>query len=432
MTQRLQVYRGDCVDELRMWFAPDSVDACVCDPPYGLSKEPDIVEVLTHWLAGDDYKGASNGFMGKTWDSFVPGPATWREVYRVLKPGGYLLAFGGSKTADLLSIAIRLAGFDMFDNLDWLYGQGMNKVGYLSYQLERTLCVKVKGQRVYSDTGEPMRTAPPFRHPDADAVWPQGGALKPAREPIVVARKPLGARSLIANVLLHGTGGLNIDGCRIATSDDLSNHGCNDEGDRKGAYGASGERPRGQTEGQKLGRWPANVLLGCACVEPHEPDCPVRILDEQSGPAGAQSQVGFGYLSAPTDGIYGEMGRMASPHSFYADKGGASRFFYTSKADNGERWGYCETCQQAFNRKADGHLHPKPHKVVWHPTVKPVDLMQWLVRLVTPPGGLVLDPFAGTGTTGEAALLEGFRVALVEQDAIYAKIIRARLAAGLS
>lgn len=159
-----------------------------------------------------------------------------------------------------------------------------------------------------------------------------------------------------------------------------------------------------------------------------EPDCPVRSLDEQSGPAGAQSRVGAGYASAPTDGIYGEMGRMASPHSFYADKGGASRFFYTSKADNAERWGYCETCDVAFNRKADGHLHPKTHKVIWHPTVKPVDLMQWLVRLVTPPGGLVLDPFAGTGTTGEAALLEGFRVALVEQDDVYTRIIRARLA----
>lgn len=271
-----------------------------------------------------------------------------------------------------------------------------------------------------------MRTAPPFRHPEADAVWPQGGALKPAREPIVVARKPLGARTLIANVLLHGTGGLNIDGCRIATSpgDETSNHARGGESaESKGAYGDSAAQETHQTEGQKLGRWPANVLLshspGCRKVGSWElrtgvaafagtdqgradttgfqvpagrarygqdgaetldayacePDCPVRILDEQSGPAGQLAPMKATGRDRPSRGALGDM---AAPHDapLRDAPGGASRFFYTSKADNSERWGYCETCSTAFNRKAHGHLHPKPHKVVWHPTVKPVDLMQ--------------------------------------------------------
>lgn len=249
---------GDCREVLRS--VPDeSLDACVTDPPYGLSKEPDIAEVLRHWLAGESYEHGSKGFMGSAWDSFVPGPEYWREVYRVLKPGAYLLAFCGTRTWDLLSIAIRFAGFENRDTirfdgppaLGWAYFTGFPKSHAVGKAIdraagaERTL-VGIKknnksdsGAQKYAALGTFLQTAySPVTapaSPEAEQYEGFGTALKPAWEVILVFRKPL-IGTVAANVLAHGTGALNIDGCRVEgtwnrstpTRDDL----------RGGAYGA--------------------------------------------------------------------------------------------------------------------------------------------------------------------------------------------------
>jgi len=182
------VINMECLLGMSTCLADDSIDAVVTDPPYGLSKEPDMMEVMRHWMNGDDYIHSSKGFMGKTWDSFVPGPAIWKEVFRVLKPGGHLLAFFGSRTYDMGTLAIRLAGFEIRDQIMWVYGSGFPKSLDVSKAIQ-----------------------------DADSAkqWDGWGtALKPANEPICVARKPL-VGTVATNVLTHGTGAINIDGCRI-------------------------------------------------------------------------------------------------------------------------------------------------------------------------------------------------------------------------
>ena len=206
-----------------MMTLPDnSVDAIVTDPPYGLSKEPDMAEVLRHWLAGDDYDHGGSGFMGKSWDSFVPGPATWREALRVLKPGGHALVFAGSRTQDLMTMALRLAGFEIRDTAMWLYGSGFPK----SLDVGK----KVLGYEGY------------------------GTALKPAYEPIIIARKPL-AGTIAATVLKHGTGALNIGKCRVG-SEIIKTNGRGAQNGNTPIVPQSADF-KGKTS---VGRWPANIL----------------------------------------------------------------------------------------------------------------------------------------------------------------------------
>src|SRR5690606_18808994 len=210
---------------------PDnSVDAVVTDPPDGLSREPDIEEVLRHWLAGDDYEHRGGGFMGKTWDSFVPGPAVWREVLRVLKPGGHILCFAGTRTVDLMGISLRLGGFEIRDCLQWLDGSGFPKSLDVSNAIDKKL--GAEREIVGTKSGDPKRfkkwkemdgnkrttfnnyiTVPAT--PEAQEWEGWGTALKPAVEPIILARKPLSEATVAENVLKWGTGGLNIDRCRI-------------------------------------------------------------------------------------------------------------------------------------------------------------------------------------------------------------------------
>lgn len=390
------LYAGDCTEVLAA-LPPDSIDACVTDPPYGLSAEPDMAEVLRHWLAGDDYQHRGGGFMGRTWDSFVPGPAVWREVYRVLKPGGHVLAFSGTRTSDMQTTALRLAGFEIRDCLVWLYGSGFPKSLDVSKAIDRAAGAEreVVGEyRVSCGTGDAFgkavgdrggATTIPITAPatPAAAQWQGWGtALKPGHEPIVVARKPLAERTVAAQVLATGTGAINVDGCRIA---------CNDKtrfpvGYKRGfgdTYaGDEYSRRMGRTEdGSPNARWPANVVLDEEAA---------RLLDETVGerPSGNRAQggrTGMGFHGAGGDG---------GP-AIEANSGGPSRFFYTAKASSEER---------------DGSSHP---------TVKPLALMRWLVRLVTPPGGVVLDPFAGSGTTLRAAREEGFRAIGIEREPEY-------------
>jgi len=356
---------GNCV-ELMRGLEPASVDAIVTDPPYEL------------------------GFMGKAWDAsgVTYKPPTWAEALRVLKPGGHLLAFGGTRTYHRLACAIEDAGFEIRDCLSWLYGSGFPKSHNLNGDWQG---------------------------------W--GTALKPAHEPIVVARKPL-AGTVAGNVLEHGTGALNVDGCRVGDGEGRANGGPRPTRVATGGFNMSdsGERPTD-------GRWPANVVLDEEAA---------AMLDEQTGERpGFSSQNDHGSQMGYGDSlVYGNgKGVYQGRREGYNDSGGVSRFFYVAKASRAERNAGLEGFEEGpapgskRSAPAEGRTsalgRPRANH---HPTVKPVALMRWLVRLVTPTGGTVLDPFAGSGTTGIAAALEGFRFIGMEQDAGYAEIAEARIA----
>jgi site-specific DNA-methyltransferase (adenine-specific) len=346
------LHHGDSRDVLRT--LPDaSVDSVVCDPPYALvsmtKARPDLVNASNPYAR----KQAERGFMGKQWDTGETAFAVefWSEVLRVLKPGGHVIAFSGTRTYHRLAVAVEDAGFEIRDMVSWLYGSGF-----------------------------------PKSH-NQPGGW--GTALKPACEPIVLARKPL-IGTVAANVLAHGTGALNIDGCRVG--DDGGTKGC-DAGPSLGILGDGLNGSFGKPV-PGLGRWPANVI--------HDGSDEVVGAFPETHSAGAARTAAEGSHS----GAMGDVGfTHGAPAMRFGDAGGsAARFFYSAKADSLDRIGSK------------------------HPTVKPVDLMRYLCRLVTPPGGVVLDPFAGTGTTGQAAFLEGFRAILIEREAEYVADIERRMA----
>ncbi len=333
-----RLFLGDCLDALRQ--LPDaSVDAVVTDPPYGLS------------------------FMGKKWDYDVPSVEVWAECLRVLKPGGHLLAFAGTRTQHRMAVRIEDAGFEIRDMIAWVYGSGFPKSLDVSKAIDKAagaerevVGFQARGNSVNTDfmSGGNNITAPAT---DAARQWAGWGtALKPALEPITVARKPLSG-TVAATVLEHGTGALNVDGCRVeAGSDHAANCSrSNVTGIWAPHTGAGGV----STEAHPQGRWPANLI-------------------HDGGEEAA--------------GLLGE----------------AARFFYSPKADGTDR----NEGTEARNI---------------HPTVKPTDLMQYLCRLVTPPGGTVLDPFMGSGSTGKAAQMEGFRFIGCERDPDYFAIAKARI-----
>jgi DNA modification methylase len=447
---RWHVEQGDCLDVLRAM--PDaSVDSVVCDPPYGLSREPDVAEVLRHWLAGDDYKHRGGGFMGRAWDSFVPGPSVWRECLRVLKPGGHLLAFFGTRTVDLGGMAIRLAGFEIRDSLVWMYAQGFPKSLDVSKAIDKAAGAEreVVGEyRMPADSTAPgcrpsqglgyegaaatgigrSLTAPATADAARWSGW--GSALKPAHEPIVMARKPL-TGTVAANVLAHGTGAVNVDGCRVAgPPSGLKPYTRNATPPMGGAGGIRAVAQAGRDvtfTDHAAGRWPANVLLShtpeCEEAGTREargmwncaPGCPVAALDEQTGTLATRGNKGPSIAAPrPAPTVYGTQGERDSGDRYNRnDSGGASRFFYCAKASRSERNAGLPEGERST-----------------HPTVKPIAVMQWLARLVTPPGGVVLDPFTGSGSTGAAAMREGFRFVGIEREAEYVEIARRRIAHG--
>ena len=423
----VQVFMGDCIQVMAAMPA-ESVDAVVCDPPYGLEfmgKEWDAP-----WRDGDvvadpaSVGGFQDGNGGNPFsrsrirygrgDGFQRWCETWaREALRVLKPGGHLLAFGGTRTFHRLTCGIEDAGFEVRDCLSWLYGSGFPKSLDVSKAIDKAAGQQGEVVRQYETAigGVTMnggrgqwRGTITHRAPATDAAreWQGWGtALKPAWEPCVVARKPL-AGTVAENVQAHGTGAINVDGCRIP-------HGGNIANANGGGQGAGYEANRGKpgrvyggglggivAEPHAQGRWPANVALD---------EDAAAMLDAQAGSVGG----GFGVRGAgPTNGrnAYALSGN--GEVVGYGDTGGASRFYYTAKASRADR-----NTSGATNT---------------HPTVKPTDLMRWLVRLVTPPGGVVLDPFAGSGSTLVAARAEGLRAIGIEQSEEYAAIIRDRLA----
>lgn len=405
---RVTLHLGDAREVLRQM--PDaSIDSAVMDPPYALVSigkrfGKDGAAPAAHGSDGL-YARASAGFMGQQWDAGETAFAVefWAEVLRVLKPGGHLVAFSGTRTYHRMVVAIEDAGFEIRDQLAWVYGSGFPKSHNVAKGIDRhngdTRPV-IGRERLTNDIrgGALLDAAHGIDRPAferdvtsaASAAWEGWGtALKPAWEPIVLARKPL-AGTVAATVLQHGTGGLNIDGCRVdGTKPEVRNIAFDAW---RRTEGRDDRQSPDQTYDAGQGRWPANVVH----------DGSDEVVSAFPGNAGAVAPVRGTEPSAVTAGIYGEFsGRV--PGAFHADTGSASRFFYSAKAD-------------AHDRVASKH-----------PTVKPVDLMQWLCRLVTPPGGVVLDAFAGTGTTGEAAWREGFRAVLIEREPTYCDDIRRRL-----
>jgi site-specific DNA-methyltransferase (adenine-specific) len=359
------LHSADCLEALPT-MADGSVDSCVTDPPYHLtsivkrfSKAKSENEPFANNNPSKQFGSLSRGFMGKQWDGgdIAFRVELWQEVFRVLKPGAHLVAFSGTRTYHRMVCAIEDAGFEIRDQIGWAYGSGFPKS--------------------HNQKGD----------------WEGWGtALKPAWEPIVLARKPL-IGTVAANVLAHGTGAINIDGCRVEAPDGLTSGGNKTSSPLHMDRDAGVNRIALRAEGHSLGRWPANIVH----------DGSDEVVGAFPDSAGQQGDVkGTEPSRTGENGIYGHYDRVSG---FQArnDSGSAARFFYTAKAD------------------ADDRLGSK------HPTVKPIDLMQWLVRLVTPPGGTVLDPFAGTGTTGEAAFREGFRAILIEREPEYQNDIRRRM-----
>jgi DNA modification methylase len=400
---------GDCLEVMRE-MPDDSVDACVTDPPYGWS------------------------FMGKRWDYDVPAVEVWREVYRVLRPGAHILVACGTRTQHRMAVNIADAGFEIRDVITWLYGSGFPKSLDISKAIDKQLDTFVEGELspnsrcgVEGDENgydHSKRITVPNPQSPAAARWQGWGtALKPACEFWTLARKPLAERTVAANVLAWGTGGVNVDGCRVAT-DELTPRN-NKVGDN-GWKNSSG----GYIELSPLGRFPANLILD---------EDAAALLDEQSGVCGAYAPVKSGH-SGKSKGIYGDYAQRGDDGAtFYGERsGGASRFFYCAKASKGERDAGCEGLPETvkvWNGQSDkSSTDVKPVEERWttnmrnyHPTVKPVALMRYLCRLITPPRGVVLDPFMGSGSTGIGATLEGFGFIGVEMDADYHEIARRRI-----
>lgn len=390
------LHQGDCLEILR-GMADDSVDSIVTDPPYGLGKEPDALAMLADWLATGHHDVNGTGFMGKAWDAFVPQPGLWRECLRVLKPGGHLLAFAGTRTHDLMTLGLRIAGFEIRDTIMWVYGSGFPKSLDVSKAIDKAAVAEreVVGPGRWNHvngTGDQSGALirPGNKHdetaPATDAArqWSGWGtALKPALEPITVARKPL-IGTVAANVLEHGTGALNIDGCRV-----------------EGTGGMKWETPRG-------GIWTTDSDATARLVQNEQGRWPANLIHD-----GSDEVVAL----------------------FPGDSGSAARFFYCAKASRKDRNEGCEGMVQkmpiapngAENAVSANHGSRSGPRENHHPTVKPTALMRYLCRLVTPPGGTVLDPFTGSGSTGKAALLEGFAFIGIEREAEYVEIARARL-----
>jgi DNA modification methylase len=405
MESRYQLHHGDCLEVLKT--LPDcSIDAVVTDPPYGLS------------------------FMGKRWDYDVPAVEVWQECLRVLRPGGHLLSFAGTRTQHRMAVRIEDAGFEIRDLIAWVYGSGFPK----SLDISKAIDKEAGLEREKIPVGDPVKRMIPGADQDKTGSWIKdngreyqpgveipateaakqwqgwGTALKPAFEPVTMARKPF-ASTVAANVLEHGTGGLNVDGCRVGTEVVKT---C---GGKKGGV-AYGDWAKAINE-THIGRWPANFI--------HDGSEEVVALfpETTSGrPAGIKA--------GNNNNVFGQFSG-GVPVTGFGDSGSAARFFYTAKASKADRDAGCEAMSikdvhrygSWIGEGVDPNAPARNRN--HHPTVKPTDLMRYLCRLVTPPGGIVLDPFTGSGSTGKAAILEGFRFIGIEREAEYIEIARARI-----
>jgi DNA modification methylase len=533
----LKVINGNNIDILKTY--PDNYfDAVVTDPPYGLGKEPNAEELMKDWIEHGYHEISGSGFMGKEWDAFVPQPIFWKEVYRVLKPGGHILSFFGTRTYDWGVMSMRFAGFEVRDCIQWLYGSGFPKSHNIGKALDKiegaerevvgkTITGGIKGARPdnaegFSNPYTSGQTMVDITAPATEAakLWDGWGtALKPANEPIVLARKPLEkGLSIAENILKWEVGGINIDASRVGSETRTTPVFSNDTKSDTTTFNLNSNIQHERVETNQ-GRFPANIILthheDCECKgtkkvkgskdgirkassefgqnsgwndhenkdtirkgtadengqeeiedwDCHE-DCPIRILDEQSGITKTGDIKPYKSNSNSTiygggKGYYTEIRNT----NFKGDKGGASRFFYVAKASKAERNkgldGFEEkekpdnyimpklTCSECGSKRVDssnslvcgcnGKTHYEEQNSLesknnlaggnknFHPTVKPIKLMQYLVKMITPPNGIVLDPFCGSGTTGVACKIDGFQFIGLEQDPEYTKIAEARI-----
>lgn len=396
-----KVLHGDCKDKLRELIAEGvQVDSIVTDPPYEL------------------------GFMGKSWDStgIAYDTELWGFALQILKPGGHLLSFGGSRTYHRMACAIEDAGFEIRDQIMWIYGQGFPKSLDVSKALDKKAGlergkvrfkprIETSGTMSGGSETRPCLTKNrelgfyevPNTNPVGDLAkqWSGWGTgLKPAHEPIVLARKPLAESTVADNVITHGTGAINIDGCRVEMLDNTTlgrNNKVGSNGWKNSSGGKSNNLLRVDQGLTELGRFPANLIY----------DGSDEVETEFAKYGDKGSSFRKGNRVSNNNGILPwnrgrESGRVVEGAG-YADKGSASRFFYCAKASKNDRQGSK------------------------HPTVKPIALMRYLCRLITPPGGTVLDHFAGTGTTGQAAIEEGFQAILIEKEPEYIADINKRM-----
>jgi site-specific DNA-methyltransferase (adenine-specific) len=427
MIEKNKIYVGNNLDILKT-FTDNSIDSIVTDPPYGLGKEPNAVEVLQSWVTSGYHEVKGKGFMGKEWDAFVPQPILWKECLRVLKPGGYLLSFSGTRTYDWIVMGLRLAGFEIRDMIAWLYGSGFPKSQNISIFIDKSK--KLQGHRGKAtssflvgnkrhDNGKELEGSKTMEayEPKSDEAkqWQGWGtALKPALEPIVMARKPLDG-TVANNVLKNGVGGINIDECRVGTEDLFLSPAT----PNKGTFNASFNN---DYKGKIVtGRFPANVI--------HDGSDEVVSLFPNTNGGTGETKV---YESYDND-IHFNASKVVNRVS-YAGEGSAARFFYTAKASQTERnWGlgdFADDKGGSYEFRIDGSLDGKiPTRKNIHPTVKPIDLMRYLVRLVTPKGGICLDPFMGSGTTAVACKAEKLDYIGCELMPEYAKIAEARIKA---
>jgi site-specific DNA-methyltransferase (adenine-specific) len=401
----MKLINADCIEAMKA-MPDNSVDSIVTDPPYEL------------------------GFMGKSWDAsgIAFNVEVWREALRVIKPGGHLIAFSGSRTYHRMAVAIEDAGFQIRDQIMWVYGSGFPKSHNISKGIDKAAGVErevisevpaygIGGNGILGghSEGATAKITNPFT-PAAQQWDGWGTALKPAHEPMVLARKPLEG-TVANNVLTFGVGGLNIDGTRVgsevmpaSTGEALSN----------GKYGDKvWDTP------EKTGRFPANFIHDGS-------DEVVALFPDTKGKVGMTKQ------ASGTATIYGTYKRsdLSFTNDGTADSGSAARFFYCAKAskrDRNEGLDGFEAKRDHDGRKDGGVGGDNPRnrtnnaKLNHHPTVKPTSLMQYLIRLVTPPNGIVLDPFMGSGSTGKACAYEGFEFIGIDQSAEYVEIAQARI-----
>lgn len=422
MTTR--VINGDCLVEMRK-LAEEGVrvDAVVTDPPYHLTSivkrfgGENAAPAKSNGATGV-YARSSRGFMGKVWDGgdIAFQPETWALAAALMKPGAHLVAFGGSRTFHRVACAIEDAGLEIRDTLFWLYGSGFPKSLNVQQAINKAArgCPQgtsdplspnhgkfkggcsdenTDGRGFGAGAGHFMREQGVARGGDEGPWQGWGTALKPAHEPIILARKPLDG-TVAANVLRHGCGALNIDGCRVGTSKDVPASPRGPVDRICGAWGAQTGKESGHNP--NIGRWPANILH----------DGSPEVLEAFARFGESKSSDRPRLNTAEAHNRTASMGKSAGDWitSGHSDTGTAARFFYCAKASREDRAGSK------------------------HPTVKPLSLMRWLCRLVTPPGGTILDPFAGSGTTLQAASEEGFRAIGIEQEAEYVADIERRMA----
>lgn len=447
LNNRVKLLQGDNMESFKK-LPDNSIDSVVTDGPYGLS------------------------FMGKKWDYDVPSVEFWKEVYRVLKPGGHILSFGGTRTYHRMVVNIEDAGFEIRDQIMWLYGSGFPKSRNIGKDIEK---INVGGLGNLKQIGTKKGTVATNHHELATKDKPKGfsyktashtishsevatartqttgdipvyeinneydgwgTALKPANEPICLARKPLSEKSVAENVLKWKTGGINVDGCRVGFNGDKPKE-CElvdfrGNGDQMNLNASGKERKTIEDRNyipNEEGRFPANIILDEIAGE---------ILDSQSGVSLSKKSKRGGAIDN-NEGRYnwnkGDNKIVDKYECGFDDKGGASRFFYQAKVSKKERNMGLEHFEDKVIEGRDAgqdernvayKKRPTPTKNT-HPTVKPVSLMSYLCRLITPPNGIVLDPFMGSGSTGIAAQLEGFRFVGMELDKDYFKIAESRI-----